>query len=138
MPDLGKTRAALRILGDDLDPEEISKLLGAAATESARMGEAKQLPSGRSTYARTGSWRFRAAGCSPGDVNAQVESILSKLTNNLAVWKEISGRYKCDLFCGLFMAEMNEGATLNPNVLSMLGDRGVFLALDIYGPATDT
>jgi hypothetical protein len=59
------------------------------------------------------------------------------LTDDLDVWKGISNRYKCDLFCGLFMNEMNEGVSLNPDVLAILGDRGVVLALDIYHPTAD-
>jgi hypothetical protein len=40
---ISRTKAALRISGDDLDPDEVSKLLGAAPTESARKGDARQL-----------------------------------------------------------------------------------------------
>jgi hypothetical protein len=112
LPEIGRTKAALRIIGDDLDPEEISNLLGSAPSESARKGGARQTPSGRSTLARFGFWNLRVEPRCPGDLNAQIKSIFSMLTNDLAVWKEISGRYKCAVFCGLFMTEGNEGASL--------------------------
>ena len=47
----------LRFFGDDLDPDEISQLLGSAPTASARRGDIRQ-GKVRSYTAKTGSWRF--------------------------------------------------------------------------------
>ena len=52
--------------------------------------------------------------------------------NDPSVWLDLTCRFRCDVFCGLFVTEGNEGAELHPRVLSMLVDRGLRLGLDIY------
>ncbi|MGC1305574.1 MAG: DUF4279 domain-containing protein [Caulobacteraceae bacterium] len=137
MAGLARTVAMLRILGDDLDPDAVSRLLGARPTAGARKGDVRLSASGREVVARSGSWRLRAEDHSPGDLSTQIRDLLTKLTDNLAVWRELSRRYRCDIFCGLFMSESNEGGTLEPDVLSMLGDRGLPLGLDIHDASPD-
>ena len=137
MAGIGRTVATIRIFGDDLDPDEISTLLGAKPIASARKGEVRQFSSGRDVVACSGSWQFSAEDCCPGDLNVQIRSMFLQLTNDLAAWQQISHRYDFDMFCGLFMSVMNEGEDLQPDVLSMLCDRGLRLGLDVYGPTTD-
>jgi len=43
-------------------------------------------------------------------------------------------RFEVDIFCGLFMGSSNEGLSLSPRTLSALGQCGIELGLDIYGP----
>jgi hypothetical protein len=38
------------------------------------------------------------------------------------------------LFCGWFMRESNEGVEISAHTLGLLGERGIVLSLDIYGP----
>jgi hypothetical protein len=135
---IGKTVACLRIFGDDLEPDDVSDLLGALPTASIRKGEVRHISSsGHAGIARSGSWRLSAEDREPGDLTAQLQEIFSQLTSDLAVWRDLTQRYQCDVFCGLFMNEMNEGETLEPGVLSMLGERGLKLALDIYDASPD-
>lgn len=82
--------------------------------------------------ARSGSWRLDAKA--PGDLNAKIRAILASLPNDLSVWRELSQRYRCDVFCGSFMRKINEGIELTPDTLMMLGERGLHLGLDIYAP----
>lgn len=90
--------------------------------------------SGSAVAVRSGSWRLEAAASCPGDLNTQISALFTKLTDDLSVWHELSKRYRCDVFCGLFMGGLNEGEDLKPRTLAMLGDRGLTLGLDIYGP----
>ncbi|PZQ15969.1 MAG: hypothetical protein DI565_09140 [Ancylobacter novellus] len=83
------------------------------------------------------TWHLAAKDRTPGDLEAQILELLSKMTYDLSIWREMSSRYKCDVFCGLFMTEGNEGMSLQPATLSMLGERGLQLGLDIYGPIGD-
>jgi hypothetical protein len=46
----------------------------------------------------------------------------------------IASKYRVDPFCGLFMDGGNEGLTISPASLVALGQRGIELALDVYGP----
>ncbi len=59
------------------------------------------------------------------------------LTNDLAVWKDLSARFNIDLFCGWFMGNSNEGAIVSATTLQRLGERGIELAVDIYAPEAD-
>ncbi len=122
------------MFGEDLNPDEVTGLLGAAPTASARKGDMRRTGAGRGAVVRCGSWRLQADDASPGDLDAQVGALLATLTDDLAVWRDLSRRYRCDVFCGLFMRDGNEGAALEPGTLARLGERGLRLDLDVYGP----
>jgi Domain of unknown function (DUF4279) len=129
---IGKTVVALRIFGDDLDPAEITQLLGAEPSASARRGDVRTTSSGKDVVSRTGSWRLSVKDSTPGDLNGQLLDLLSGLTPDLWVWLELKRRYKCDVFCGLFLDGANEGEELEAETLAALGARGLVLGLDIY------
>lgn len=140
MASLQRSVATLRISGDDLDPQEVSRLLRCAPTFAQAKGERIV---GRSTgsvrIARAGMWRLCAPDREPEDLDGQIAELLSKLTDDLGVWISIADRYKLDLFCGLFMKESNEGLSLSPQSLAALGLRHIELGLDIYdGDVEDT
>ena len=131
MPELARITVDLRIFGDALDPDEITNLLGIAPTGCARKGDTHHIASGREVVARSGSWLLNAGA--PGNLNTQIEALLTKLPNDPAIWRELSEHYECDVFCGLFMQDGNEGTELSPQVMAMLGLRGLRLDLDLYG-----
>jgi hypothetical protein len=133
MAQVQRSVATLRISGDDLDPAEISRRLGCEPSEAQRKGE--QLVgknTGRVRTAVSGMWRLFALEREPEDLDGQIAEILSKLTDDLEVWRSISATYQVDLFCGLFMQGSNEGMSISPQSLSALGLRHIELGLDIY------
>jgi hypothetical protein len=140
MASLDHTAASLRIFGDDLDPEELTRLLGHEPSVSELKGqEIVGKTTGNIRVARTGSWRLHASRQAPGDLDAQIVELLSKLSSDLSVWRGVSERFRMDLFCGLFLKGGNEGATISAKSLASLGNRGIELGLDIYGgDASDT
>lgn len=122
----------LRLFGDDLNPAEITALLGANPTAAHHKGQ--QLTGNQPDavrIARTGSWRLDAERREPEDLDAQIFEILDQLTGDLAVWQSLA-RFRPDLFCGLFMGSSNDGVSLSPRALLALGQRGIELRLDIY------
>jgi hypothetical protein len=131
------SRACLRIFGDDLLPDEISAALGSPPTRSQIRGEVLRSPKGRERVAQHGAWRLEAADTTPEDTDAQARELLSKLTPDLAVWRDITTRFEVNLFCGWFMGQTNDGAELSPATLLALGERGIALQLDIYAPDSD-
>lgn len=137
MAELYKTAASLRIIGDDLDPEEITNQLGKQPDASEKRGETIRLPSGRERIARRGRWSVKVESLSPGDLDAQVKDLLSGTTNDIDIWRTITSRFRADIFCGLFLNEGNEGLIVSPNTLKLLGDRGICLGLDIYAGPKD-
>lgn len=132
MAQVQRSRAILRISGDDLDPIEISRLLGCAPDAAQTRGEEVRGPSGSTRIAAFGMWRLFATEREPEDLDGQISELLSKLTADLDVWASIAEKYRIDLFCGLFMREGNEGLSITPQSLAALGLRRIELGLDIY------
>jgi hypothetical protein len=133
MPRLQESVATLRISGDNLVPEEISRLLGSDPTHSQIKGEIIVGPkTGKESVAKSGFWLLGASDCEPENINGQVEAILGMLTDDLNVWTKIGQEFEIDLFCGLFLGSSNEGLSISPKTLTALGQRSIELALDIY------
>ncbi|MGK9232918.1 DUF4279 domain-containing protein [Inquilinus limosus] len=135
MAELSQTAATLRFFGDDLDPDELTRLLGSEPSVGVRKGETFRYHQSarRDVQARTGSWRLRVERRSPGDLDGQIIELLSPLCQDLAVWRDLSARFEADIFCGLFLDKTNEGMDLRSETLVMVGSRGLTLAFDIYG-----
>jgi hypothetical protein len=102
-----------------------------------RTGEVIRYQSGRERVVRCGNWRLQAATAEPEDINAQVRSILSKVESAPEVWKALVQRFDVDMFCGLFMQGSNDGFSLAPDVMALLGERGIIIDFDIYGADRD-
>lgn len=130
---LSGSAASLRFFGDDLDPDELTKLLGSPPTKSERKGEEiVGKVSGQKRTARSGGWRLRAERREPGDIDTQISEILDQLTNDTGVWQDLTTRFRADIFCGLFLKDGNEGISLSNETLERLAVRGLTIDFDIY------
>ncbi|MGN6579882.1 MAG: DUF4279 domain-containing protein [Bordetella sp.] len=134
MGDLLKTMASLQVIGDDLDPDEITRLLCCAPTAYQSKGDERVgQKSGRTYIAEFGSWSLRAPEQQPGNLNAQISWLMTAVTDDLDAWQSIAARYRTRLFCGLFMNQWNDGQSISAALLLALGARRIELDLDIYG-----
>lgn len=136
MAHVGITSAALRIFGDDLDPDEISLALGIEPTRWARKGEL-ETTSPRKKPAKIGFWQLNSDYREPGNLDAQIQELFSMVSSDLDVWRNLTERFHADIFCGLFMNETNEGGSLERNTLEAMAHRRIALEFDIYGPSSD-
>ena len=134
MAHLQKSIATLRVFGDSLIPNEVTRLLGGEATEATKKGELIRRPSG-DFIAKHGSWRLKAPECEPENLDHQVSWLLGQLTDNLEVWQVLGKEFKIDLFCGLFMGSSNEGFSLAAATMVALGARGIEIGFDLYDPS---
>ena len=135
MAQINRSYATLRISGDDLDPSEISSLLGYEASLVQTKGHVfLRGKTGKERIAKSGMWRIEATECEHENIDFQISETLDKLSSDLDVWKSLSERYQIDLFCGLFMEVSNEGMEISSSSLGMLAERGVKVGLDIYAP----
>lgn len=137
MAGIYETRASLGFFGDELDPAELTAMLGAAPHESATKGSRRVTASGREFTAKTGKWLLRAPPSIPENLAAQIDAILTQLTPDLTVWQGLADRFHARLFCGLFMEGTNEGLRLDAATLSAIAGRGLFLDFDIYAPVIE-
>ena len=134
MGHMQRSAATLRIVGDDLIPAEVSRLLGCAPSIAQKKGEVLiGKKTGTKRIARTGMWRLQSMEREPENLDEQIEEILGKVTGDIETWQALTRRFRVDLFCGLFMGRGNEGLAISPGALFALGQRGIELALDVYG-----
>ncbi|AXQ31414.1 DUF4279 domain-containing protein [Solimonas sp. K1W22B-7] len=137
MTRLARSMLGLRIFGDDLDPDEVTALLGCRPTKAFRKGDLSHAKSERSVPRVTGRWSLNAEPRTPEDFDGQIADIFSNLTDDLTVWAKLGQRFRIDLFCGGFMGDSNEGFSLSVQSLRTLADRGVEFGLDLYAPDTE-
>ena len=126
--------AALRVLGDNLDPDEITRLLGREPTGAHRKGDQNRTSTGHVVVRKSGVWFLDAQTRIPGDLDSQASEILSLLTSNIAVWRDLSSRFYLELYCGLFMRGTNDACELSPTSLLALGERGITFSFEVYAP----
>ena len=135
MAAISESHATLQMFGDTLEPAEITALLGGEPTHSQKKGQEIRSPkTGQVRIVRQGSWRCRSAPQHPANLDVQVAGLLEGLTDDMEIWRGIAARFKLRLFCGLFLKAANEGLEVSPATLLALGQRGISLGLDVYGP----
>ena len=130
-----KTAASLRIGGDALDPDEISQVLGCPPTQGFRKGQVvRGKVTGHEFVKKSGMWMLEADDQQPGNLDEQIKSIFTRLPDDLEVWRDLSSKFRMDLFCGFFMEVGDEGLEISPDSLRLLGERSVALGFCIYAP----
>lgn len=137
MPTISESTLALRFLGDDLDPSEISTKLGVTPTIGLAKGERYQTPNGTERASRTGMWHRATAWCRPADLDQQIAEVLAGTSQDMAVWNALCSRYNAEVYCGLRLQEGNEGFDISPASMRLLGERGLRLGFDVYAAATE-
>jgi hypothetical protein len=126
----------LRIAGDSLKPDEISRVLDCSPTLGCVKGQIE--PSkGKTIVRETGVWHLDAVEQQPGNLDAHVAELFGQVNNELSAWATLSSEYKIDLFCVYFMGEADEVVQASAETLKVLGDRGIKLGLRIYSPAEE-
>lgn len=137
MGTLQRSAASLGFFGDDLDPVVITTCLGIDPTIGVRKGGLWRTARGAEKVANTGSWRLLADDCQPENLDSQIKWLLGSLSGDIDGCCRLAENFRGRVFCGLFLASSNDGLSLSPETLSMLGERGLTLDLDIYGYEDD-
>jgi hypothetical protein len=125
----------IEITAEDLDPDEISSLLGARPTIQHKRGEPVFGKDGTPRLPRKfGRWavRIEATESDERDANEAVKLLIAKFAADPSVWCGISERATLRLKLALFLENFNQGFSLEPVVLNWLADRNVTLDIDIY------
>lgn len=139
MAAIGRARVSLRVLGDSLEPEEVSALLGRPPTRERRKGEKVLSKTGEATDAvePTGAWILETGLSERAEVEEHIEALLGSLTNDMDEWSSLQDRFSATVFCGLFLNQYNEGFELSPRIAQALSERGLVIAFDIYSGDPD-
>lgn len=147
MSNLKSTCVTLRISGDDLEPSEITQLLGVQPTLAGAKGSPRiskktgqvifNPQTGEPLLFRTGQWHLSSNDRQPGDLSSQFKEMFDCLPEDPEIWLFLQRRFELNFFCGLFMGQFNDGDTLDHKVLLEAGRRGISIGLDIYAPIAD-
>jgi hypothetical protein len=132
MAEPGRIEASLTVVGDGVDPDEISRLLCADADRSHRVGDLVSTRS--SARRRAGAWIISTEGSVPGTapLATHVSALLARVTSDPAIWRTLAERHSIRVFVGWFMTRENEGTMLDPSLLDELGRRSLSLDFDVY------
>lgn len=129
MARVGKLVASLRFFGDDLDPDEISRLLACEPTKVIRKG---QPVSRRSKNLRKESgWMFDSRMPKSASLDENIADLLSRVSLDEATWRGLA-RYQPDIFVGVFLTGSIQGDSISPANAFLFGKLGIRLLLDIY------
>lgn len=133
---LQRASVTLLIHGDDLVPDELNSLLGCQPTIGARKGETFIGHNGRLVTARTGKWVLATDLREPPCIDEQITELLNSLPEDISVWHGLTTRFDCYVTVGIWFAEdsWTGGFVLEPQSLSMLGERRLAIDFDIYAP----
>lgn len=123
--------ASLRLFGEDLDPDVVTTVLGATPTTACRKGDVTRLKV-TTRVEPHGKWLLMIDHRAGAELEVLINELLDRMTGDLRVWADLTGRFRADLFCGLQMEAWNRGLSFSPATLRRVADRGLELGLDIY------
>jgi hypothetical protein len=122
---------SLGFYGDELNPNELSTVLGRPATSSCVKGDIVH-KNDRTRVEHTGRWLLSIPP-KPGEpLQPQIESLLASLTPDLAVWKLLAERFKVRFVVSAWIRSWNRGLEIDPHLLREICDRQLSLGIDIY------
>ena len=128
-----ETHATFRLLGDMLDPEEVSRALGITPTIARRKGDTYGNPK-RPVVSRTGIWALESEGAVAGaDLEAHLGFLLNQLVFKASVVaKLIQGGLTGDILCYWMSGTGQGGPALGAETIRRIASLGVGLEFDCY------
>jgi Domain of unknown function (DUF4279) len=121
-------------MGKDLDPEEISQLLGMSPDVAHKRGDPNWGKQGRrySDFSE-GLWSLKSALSRDQLPAEHIKDITDKLAGREEVLEILRQRgYRIDIFIGIFGADGNSGFDLPANISGVVGRLGINLEFDLY------
>ena len=127
------SRLTLGIHGEDLEPDEISRLLGCAPSSSHRRGDPRQ--SGPPWP--SGAWLLSVEAKSPTGPEELVHLLLSRLPTDETLWSDLQSRFRVQMSFGIFTQRWNRGFELSAEALQRIQSIGAGVGFDIYANLED-
>jgi hypothetical protein len=124
-----ESSATLAVYGQDLEPHDVTALIGVEPSDSFRRGF-KRGP--RSPAMAHGAWFLEVRGVAPDGPAVQLETLLSKLPESTHVWQQLHERYTVQLRLALHVQGWNKGFSLSKQLTARLAVLGVDLEFDLY------
>jgi len=135
--DIDRLEIELRVTGDDLEPERITRMLGVNPTLAARKGEEIDL-AGVPVAQRTGIWSYALPASPEWELGDAIDTLLERMPHDPALWESLAGWATVSVVCGLYIHDVDRAADLAPDTLARLAERRLALRLEIRGGSPTT
>ena len=123
----------LAVVGDSLDPAEITLALCSAPSRSQRKGEPVLSPAREvMRIARKGAWILNYPVGRVDTIGEAMIALLGSLSPDKAVWASLASRFTVRLTIDLTVKCVNRGFELSPEVLVLVAERSITLGFDIF------
>jgi hypothetical protein len=128
-------RASLRISGENLQPDDVGRLLSLKPTRTHLRGQ----PRGRQGKSAQHIWNYslwllESPLDDDRDPAEHLKWLLDILVPKVSLIKTLSENYHVDLFCGFSSGSGQGGVTLDAIMLQRIAHLGLPLILDLYPP----
>ncbi len=127
--------ASLQVIGDDLDPDQVTNLLGLKPSRSQRRGVPVLRPDGSERYTpQFGRWTrdLKPTQTDEWDIVEVIQLLFKDLPEDLATWNELARTCRVRVAFGLNVPDSNREFELEPEVLRFLLARNASIWFDIY------
>ena len=128
------SRVSLCLYGPNLDPAEVTAIVGVQSTESFARGR-KMRPN--STPRRRGAWMLQVCGEAPDGPEVQLRKLLEQLPRSEDVWRELGERFDVQIRFGFHMSGWNKGFVIPADLLDQLAVIHAMLNFDVYAYEDD-
>ena len=121
------------MIGDNADPDQISRLLACAPTRAETKGQSVIIGD-NVRIARTGRWsvNLHSTECADRtDVDEGINLLSSRLPEDLKLREDLATDFKTDVFCGIFLDAPNRGFGISAATSRLLADRNLEIGFDI-------
>jgi len=128
------TYATLRILHEDLDPDEISRLLGVTPSSSHRKSDPLSPRFPEKGRRKVGAWLLKSEGqVDSRDSRRHVDWLIDRLDGKAVVVRNLqSVGHTIDISCYWLSASGHGGPSVPPEQARRLADLGIELWFDVY------
>ena len=122
-------RVALAVYGDDLEPQEVTELLGRRPSKSFRRG---YVAGPRSPEMQHGAWFLEQEAVGTEDPGRVIGQLLSLLPSSRQIWVQLNSRYKVQLRIAVHLNGWNNGFSFDAHTAERIAATGAEVIFDIY------
>lgn len=125
---------SLCVFGEDLDPAEVTRLLGVAPTRTHRRGDRTEAQSRPSVQ---GAW-IRQVRCeAPVTPEAALRRLLDSIPRDHDAWLQLAAEASVQVRVACHFTRWNKGFSFSPDVVRRLGELGLEVRFAFYGDRED-